>query len=201
MARGKSDKGQYIDHTYMEGAIHLITWFTHRFFQDGTVMKRGESWAMGTYPHYGVYKTSDGKYLSIGCLEPHFWDNLCKAIGKEEFMPAKWTMDMTYRAPDEKLNAIRSSLEQVFLTKTRDEWFDLLSPQDIPVGKVYDIGEVFERPPGDPPEDGHRAGAPETGQGEAGGDSAEALGNAGPGQKVCPGPRRAARTRSCLPSV
>jgi crotonobetainyl-CoA:carnitine CoA-transferase CaiB-like acyl-CoA transferase len=82
MARGKSDKGQYIDHTYMEGAIHLITWFTHRFFMDGTVMKRGESWAMGTYPHYGVYKTRDGKYLSIGCLEPHFWDNLCKAIGR-----------------------------------------------------------------------------------------------------------------------
>jgi crotonobetainyl-CoA:carnitine CoA-transferase CaiB-like acyl-CoA transferase len=146
MARGKSGKGQYIDHTYMEGAIHLITWFTHRFFMDGTVMKRGESWAMGTYPHYGVYGTKDGKYLSIGCLEPHFWDNLCKAIGKEEFMPAKWTMDMTFQAPDEKLNAIRSSLEQVFLTKTRDEWFDLLSPQDIPVGKVYDMGEVFSDP-------------------------------------------------------
>jgi crotonobetainyl-CoA:carnitine CoA-transferase CaiB-like acyl-CoA transferase len=113
---------------------------------DGTVIKRGESWAMGTYPHYGVYGTKDGKYLSIGCLEPHFWDNLCKAIGKEEFMPAKWTMEMTFQAPDEKLNAIRSSLEQVFLTKTRDEWFDLLSPQDIPVGKVYDLGEVFSDP-------------------------------------------------------
>ena len=146
MARGKTGKGQYIDHTYMEGAIHLITWFTHRFFMDGTVMKRGESWAMGSYPHYGVYRTGDGKYLSIGCLEPHFWDNLCRAIGKEELMPAKWSMDMTFQAPDEKLLAIRSCLEQVFLTKTRDEWFDLLAPQDIPVGKVYDIGEVFSDP-------------------------------------------------------
>ena len=146
MARGKTGKGQYIDHTYMEGAIHLITWFTHRFFMDGTVMRRGESWAMGTYPHYGVYRTKDGKYLSIGCLEPHFWDNLCRAIGKEEYMPAKWSMDMTFRAPDETLLAIRAGLEQVFLTKTRDEWFDLLSRQDIPVGKVYDIGEVFSDP-------------------------------------------------------
>lgn len=146
MARGNTGRGQYIDHTYMEGAIHLITWFTHRFFMDGTVMKRGDSWAMGTYPHYGVYRTKDGKYLSLGCLEPHFWDNLCKAIGKEEFMPAKWSMSMTFQGPDEQLTAIRSSLEQVFLTKTRDEWFDLLSPQDIPVGKVYDIGEVFSDP-------------------------------------------------------
>ncbi len=133
MARGKSGKGQYIDHTYMEGALHLITWFTHRFFMDGTVMKRGESWAMGTYPHYGVYKTKDGKYLSIGCLEPHFWDNLCKAIGKEEFMPAKWTMDMTFQGPEPKSSMrSRASLEKVFLTKTRDEWFDLLSPQGHP---------------------------------------------------------------------
>jgi crotonobetainyl-CoA:carnitine CoA-transferase CaiB-like acyl-CoA transferase len=145
-ARNKTGKGQYIDHTYMEGALHLITWFTHRFFMDGTVMKPGVSWAQGAYPHYGVYKTKDGKWLSIGCLEPHFWDNLCKAIGKEEYMSHKWTMEMTFQGPEPKFDEIRVGLEEVFLTKARDEWFDLLAANDVPVGKVNSLDETFQDP-------------------------------------------------------
>lgn len=146
MARGKTGKGQYIDHTYMEGAIHLMTWFTHRFFMDGTVMKRGDSWTHGTYPYYGVFKTKDGKWLSIAPLEPHFWDNLCKVLGKEEYMPYKWTMDTTFRPPDAKCEEMRAFLEKTFLTKTRDEWFDLLIVNDVPAGKVYDMSETFNDP-------------------------------------------------------
>ncbi len=145
-ARNKTGKGQYIDHTYMEGALHLITWFTHRFFMDGTVLKPGVSWAQGAYPHYGVYKTKDGKLLTIGCLEPHFWDNLCKAVGKEEYMPAKWSMEMTFEGPEPKFDEIRAGLEKVFLTKTRDEWFDLLAARDVPVGKVNSLDETFQDP-------------------------------------------------------
>jgi crotonobetainyl-CoA:carnitine CoA-transferase CaiB-like acyl-CoA transferase len=145
-ARNKTGKGQYIDHTYMEGALHLITWFTHRFFMDGTVMKPGVSWAQGAYPHYGVYKTKDGKWLSIGCLEPHFWDNLCKAVGKEEYMAHKWTMEMTFQRPEPKFDEIRVGLENVFLTKARDEWFDLLAANDVPVGKVNSLDETFQDP-------------------------------------------------------
>ncbi len=145
-ARTQTGRGQYIDHTYMEGALHLITWFTHRFFMDGTLMKPGVSWAQGAYPHYGVYRTKDGKQLSIGCLEPHFWDNLCKVIGKEEYMPHKWSMEMTFQGPEPIFDEIRASLETVFLTKTRDEWFDLLAANDVPVGKVYSLDETFRDP-------------------------------------------------------
>jgi crotonobetainyl-CoA:carnitine CoA-transferase CaiB-like acyl-CoA transferase len=146
LARNKTGEGQYIDHTYLEGAVHLMTWFTHRYFMDGTMLKRGESWAHGAYPYYGVYKTKDGGYLSIGCLEPHFWDNLCDVLDKEEFKAYKWDMEMTYRPPDEKHDEIRTFLEQTFLTKTRDEWFDTLAGKDIPVGKVYSTDEVFTDP-------------------------------------------------------
>ena len=146
MVRNKTGKGQYLDHTYMEGALHLLTWFTQEYFHSGKVMRRGETWASGGYPHYDTYKTKDGKYISIGCLEPHFWDNLCKAIGREDLMPFKWDMDMTFRTPDRKLQEIREDLQKIFLTKTRDEWFDLLITKDICIGKVYSIDEVFEDP-------------------------------------------------------
>ena len=145
-ARNRTGRGQYIDHTYMEGALHLITWFTHRFFMDGTVLQPGVSWAQGAYPHYGVYRTKDGKWLSSGCLEPHFWDNLCRLIGKEEYMPHKWNMEMTFKGPEPRFDEIRNGLEKVFLEKTRDEWFDLLAAGDVPVGKVNSLDEAFRDP-------------------------------------------------------
>ncbi len=146
LAREKTGTGQYIDHTYVEGALHLMTWFTQRFFQDGTMIKRGESWALGSHPYYGVYETKDGRYITIGCIEPHFWENLCKAIGLDEYAQHLWHMEMLYHSPDAKCDEMKAGLQKVFRTKTRDEWFDELIQKNIPVGKVYSFDEVFTDP-------------------------------------------------------
>jgi crotonobetainyl-CoA:carnitine CoA-transferase CaiB-like acyl-CoA transferase len=110
------------------------------------MIQRGESWLHGAYPYYGVYETKDGKYITIGCLEPHFWENLCRVLGKEEYVAHSWNMERTYHKPDKKCEEMRSFLKQTFLTKTRDEWFDLLIQKDIPAGKVYTFDEVFADP-------------------------------------------------------
>jgi len=147
VARNKTGKGQYIDMAYMDGAVSLMTWFTCGYFFDGSMLKRGESWLHGAYPYYGVYETKDSKYITIGCLEPHFWENLCRFLGKEEYIPYHFAMEHTFHKPeDEKWGEIRSFLEQIFLTKTRDEWFELLIHNDVPTGKVYTADEVFSDP-------------------------------------------------------
>ena len=146
VARYKTGKGQFVDTAYMDGAISLMTWFTCRYFLNGTMIQRGESWLHGASPYYGAYETKDGKYITIGCLEPHFWGNLCRALGKEEYSAHVWSMEQTYHTPDEKCEEMRSFLKQTFLTKTRDEWFDQLIQKDIPVGKVYAMDEVFADP-------------------------------------------------------
>jgi crotonobetainyl-CoA:carnitine CoA-transferase CaiB-like acyl-CoA transferase len=147
VARNKTGKGQYIDMAYMDGAVSLMTWFTCGYFFDGSALKRGESWLHGAYPYYGVYETKDGKHITIGCLEPHFWENLCRFLGKEEYIPYHFAPEHTFHKPeDEKWDEIRSSLKQIFLTKTRDEWFELLIHNDVPAGKVYTPDEVFSDP-------------------------------------------------------
>jgi crotonobetainyl-CoA:carnitine CoA-transferase CaiB-like acyl-CoA transferase len=147
VARNKTGKGQYVDIAYMDGAVSLMTWFNCGYFFDGSMLKRGESWLHGAYPYYGMYETKDGKYITIGCLEPHFWKNLCQFLGKEEYIPYHFALEHTFRKPEgEKWDEIRSSLKQIFLTKTRDEWFELLIHNDIPVGKVYTPDEVFSDP-------------------------------------------------------
>jgi crotonobetainyl-CoA:carnitine CoA-transferase CaiB-like acyl-CoA transferase len=147
VARDKTGKGQYIDMAYMDGAVSLMTWFTCGYFFDGSMLKRGESWLHGAYPYYGVYETKDGKHITIGCLEPHFWENLCRFLGKEEYIPYHFALEHTFHKPeDKKWDEIRSSLKQIFLTKTRDEWFELLIHNDVPAGKVYTPDEVFSDP-------------------------------------------------------
>ena len=147
VARNKTGKGQYIDTAYMDGVISLMTWFTHSYFLNGVIPKRGETWVHGAYPYYGVYKTKDDKYLSIGCVEPYFWANLCRALGKEDYSSYCMSFDHSLRkSEDKKWDEIRADLERTFLTKTRDEWFDLLSQNNIPVGKVYTMDEVFADP-------------------------------------------------------
>jgi crotonobetainyl-CoA:carnitine CoA-transferase CaiB-like acyl-CoA transferase len=147
VARDKTGKGQYVDVAYMDGAVSLMTWFTYDYFFDGSMLKRGESWLHGAYPYYGVYETKDGKYITIGCIEPHFWENLCRFLGKEEYIPYHFASEHTLHKPeDEKWDEIRSFLKQTFLTKTRDEWFELLTHNDIPAGKVYTPDEAFSDP-------------------------------------------------------
>jgi crotonobetainyl-CoA:carnitine CoA-transferase CaiB-like acyl-CoA transferase len=147
VARNKTGKGQYVDAAYIDGAVSLMTWFTYDYFFDGSVLRRGESWLHGAYPYYGVYETKDGKYITIGCIEPHFWENLCRLLGREDYIPYHFASEHTISKPeDKKWDEIRSFLKQTFLTKTRDEWFELLTRHDIPAGKVHTPDEVFSDP-------------------------------------------------------
>jgi len=147
IARGKTGEGQYIDLSLMDSVISLLTDTTVSYFQHGVELKRGELVLGGSYPYYNVYKTKDGKFITIGCLEPGLWENLCREIGKEEFIPFHFEHKHTFRPPEgKKWEEISSYLKQLFLTKTRDEWFNILSQKDIPVGKVYSLDEVFTDP-------------------------------------------------------
>jgi crotonobetainyl-CoA:carnitine CoA-transferase CaiB-like acyl-CoA transferase len=147
VARNKTGKGQYVDMAYLDGAISLMTWFNSGYFLDGSTLKRGESWLHGAYPYYGVYETKDGKYITIGCLEPHFWENLCRLLSNEEYIPYRFALEHTFHKPEgEKWDEIHSSLKRIFLTKTRDEWFELLIRSDVPAGKVHTPDEVFSDP-------------------------------------------------------
>lgn len=147
VARNETGRGQYVDVAFTDGVISLETFLTTQYFLQGIVPKRGETVLHGAYPYYGVYETKDGKYISIGCVEPHFWERFCRLLGKEEYIPYCVSMEHFFQKPqDPKWQEISSYLRQTFLTRTRDEWFELLSKNDIPVGKVYTLDEALADP-------------------------------------------------------
>jgi crotonobetainyl-CoA:carnitine CoA-transferase CaiB-like acyl-CoA transferase len=139
IARDKTGKGQYVDIGMADGVVSLMSMSLSRYFESNQVPERGNDMLTGGVPHYSVYETKDGKYVSIGCLEPWFYENLCRALGREDFIPHQFT-------EGEKREEIFSAFREIFRTKTRDEWFDYLSQWDICVAKVYTLDELSTDP-------------------------------------------------------
>ncbi len=137
-ARQQSGRGQYVDISMLDGAILLLAQSFSTFFASGQLPKHGETMLDGGIPNYNAYLTSDNKYITIGSLEPWFFANLCRALGREDFIPHEFN--------PEKRGEIQAFFEQTFKTRTRDEWFDLLSKTDICVGKMLTLDEVGDDP-------------------------------------------------------
>jgi crotonobetainyl-CoA:carnitine CoA-transferase CaiB-like acyl-CoA transferase len=140
-ARGNTGKGQWVDISMTDSVVFTLSTIPEvaEHLLRGTVPRRGETIFGGTQPWYSVYRTADGKYLSLCPLEPHFWGNLCKALDREDLLVYLYDMGP-------RMEELYEELRGIFQTKTRDEWFELLSKADVPAGKVQDIDEVFSDP-------------------------------------------------------
>lgn len=138
IARRQTGRGQYIDMAMSDGVTSLMTFIGNYYFGAGHVVRPGADMLNGGMPAYSVYETSDGKWLSIGCLEPWFWSELCRALGCEEYIP--------HQANREKFPEMFDHLRRRFKEKTRDEWFQELRQKDICVAPVLAFDEVFEDP-------------------------------------------------------
>ncbi|MBI2867158.1 MAG: CoA transferase [Chloroflexi bacterium] len=139
--REKTGKGQHVDVSMMDSVQVLMSVLFSYYFGRGERPRRSGGQLNGGFPQYSMYECKDGKYISIGCLEPWFWANLCKHLGREDLAEAQ--LDT---ANHPKLFAW---LEATFKTKTRDEWFDELrsSPAgDIAVAKVLTLEESVNDP-------------------------------------------------------
>ncbi len=138
IARQTTGRGQYVDMAMSDGVTSLLAFSASQYFSGGLVPKRGAEFLNGGIPAYHVYETSDGKWLSIGCLEPWFWAELCQALGCKDYIP--------HQNNREKFPEIFEYMRKRFREKTRDEWFEELRQHDICIAPVYDLGEVFDDP-------------------------------------------------------
>ena len=139
MAREKTGLGQYVDIAMTEGVLYMLCGAIADAFSQGYTPARGSTRLNGGSPYYNVYRTADDRFFSIAAIEPWFWENLCRAIGREDLIPHQ-------TAGEEKRAEIARTLESIFLTKSRDEWFEVLRDANISVGKVYDLDEVLSDP-------------------------------------------------------
>ncbi len=146
-ARESTGRGQQVDIAMADGALSLLmaSPVAAQCLADGPEPSRGETIFSGEYPFYGIYRTGDNRYLSVGCAEPWFWENLCRAIGKEEFIQYHSLFRQPLRGKEGRKNReIKAELQKVFLTRTGEEWMKALRGKDIPAAIVRPVREVFE---------------------------------------------------------
>jgi len=137
--RERSGAGQVVDAAMVDGAA-LLTTFLHGMRAAGMWSEpRGENLLDGGAPFYDTYATADGRYLSVGALEPQFYAALLAGLGLagEELPPqldrSGWPV-------------LRERFTAVFATRTRDEWTEIFAGTDACVTPVLAPGEAAGHP-------------------------------------------------------
>ena len=130
--------GQYVDTSMLDGAVSWLPVLANDYFVKGVSPKAAENILNGQNACYEVYETADGRYISIGAIEPHLWANFCDAIGKEEFK--LWQRDLT------KQDEMFAYLRELFKSKTQAEWIEKLTGVDCCWAPVKNLEEVFADP-------------------------------------------------------
>ena len=97
------------------------------------------------FPVNDIFETRDGKRLTLGILEDHFWNNFVKAVGSAapDLQDAKYSTDVLRRENGDSLSA---RLEQVVAMKTGDEWVKSLEEADVPVDLCLTPAEAASLP-------------------------------------------------------
>jgi len=135
----KSGKGQVIDVSMVEGSAALMGMF-ETFQGAGTFTDQRGTHRLSSGAHYyDVYETRDGKYISIGSIEPQFYALLLEKIGLD---PDKYSPQQE----DSKWPGWGKELIKIFKTKTRDEWCRIMEGTDVCFAPVLSLKEAPEHP-------------------------------------------------------
>ncbi|MEL6191652.1 MAG: CaiB/BaiF CoA-transferase family protein [Bacteroidota bacterium] len=134
----KSGKGQVIDVAMTDGSAMLMSLF-HSLHSIGLwSTNQGQNMLDGGAHFYDVYETKDGKYVSIGSIEPQFYMLLMQKME----LPPEFSAHMNAK----KWPELKEQLTDIFKTKTQDEWCELMEGTDVCFAPVLDYMEAQQHP-------------------------------------------------------
>jgi alpha-methylacyl-CoA racemase len=144
-ARERTGQGQHVDVSYLDTSLSLlgVTPNMRTFWSDNWAPARGAGFLSGTYPYYSVYEASDGRYLTIACYEPVFWERFCTAIDRPDLVRFAFRDEHAVRAPSAADAAARAEVQRIIGTKARDEWCRLLTEAGTCVAPVLEPAEAL----------------------------------------------------------
>ena len=128
----ETGEGDHVDLSMTDGAFAWAAVHLADVFAGGPVPGPGTMPLNGAWPSYNVYACRDGRHVTVGALEPQFWQELCEAVGRPDLLG-------THSDPE----AI-PTWRAVWAGRTRDEWLELLAGREVCVGPVNDLQEAAE---------------------------------------------------------
>jgi alpha-methylacyl-CoA racemase len=131
--------GQVVDCAIVDGVNHLMA-MQHGMLQSGFwTQERGANLIDGGAPFYGVYETSDQRYVSVAAVEPKFFVLLLEHLGFD-------AADLPAQYDRAAWPALRKRFAEIFAAKTRDQWCALLEGSESCFAPVLDFNEARDHP-------------------------------------------------------
>jgi crotonobetainyl-CoA:carnitine CoA-transferase CaiB-like acyl-CoA transferase len=137
--RTRTGLGRFVDTSMLDGVVSWLSIHAATFFATGEGPAPGRGPLSGGYACYGVYRTRDGRHVTVGALEPRFWRAVCETIGRPELV------DLQFGPPQTQAE-LREALESAFEQRDRDDWLAAFEGVEACVGPVNDLAEAFADP-------------------------------------------------------
>ena len=139
MSARETGRGQVVDAAIVDGSAHMMTLLMSLRAAGQMVNERGSSMLDG--PHwYSTYRCSDGGFVSVGAIEPRFYQLLLEKLGLAK------DPDFADGYDRSRWPALNARLSELFATRTRDEWCALLEGSDSCFAPVLDPDEAAAHP-------------------------------------------------------
>jgi alpha-methylacyl-CoA racemase len=137
--KSKSGKGQVVDAAMIDGAASFSTLFYGLIAHHLMTLDIGSNMLDSGAPYYQTYETADGKFMAVGAIEGRFYAELLEGLGLD---PSSLPSQNDHKHWPEMTNRF----DQVFRTKTRDEWAAVFEGKDACVAPVVELNEVGTHP-------------------------------------------------------
>ena len=135
----ESKKGQVVDAAMTDGSALLMTMIYTMQSSGAWKTSMGSNLLDGGSHFYDTYECKDGKFISLGSIEPQFYALLCQIAELDEKVFSKQMSRDSW--PEQK-----EAIKKIILDKTRDEWCELMEGTDVCFAPVLDMSEAPEHP-------------------------------------------------------
>jgi alpha-methylacyl-CoA racemase len=132
-----SGEGQVVDAAIVDGTASLNAMGSGYLASGNMREERVANLLDGGMPFYDLYETSDGRHMSVGPLEPQFYDEFVKRLGIES-APDRYDFD--------RLDELRGLITEAFTARTQAEWTEVFEGTDACVAPVLRLSEAMEHP-------------------------------------------------------
>jgi len=142
-ARDSHPEGQHVEISMLEASLNMMANYIPGITKMGLSVPRVGTGHAQIVP-YQAFVCSDNQYVIVGAFTRAFWQRLCKAVGRDE-----WLADPRFATNAARLanrKALVGQLEVIFRTKTRDEWTQILRAADIPNSPLLTLADAVHSP-------------------------------------------------------
>src|SRR5271170_5349961 len=134
----RSGRGQVVDAAIIDGTTHLMTMIYSCYAAGVWSDERGTNLGDGGSPFYGVYQTSDAKFMAVGALEPQFYAEFLRLLE----LPS----DTTAQFDRHVWPQLRTKISDAFAARPQQEWAKIFSDSDACVAPVLGMADAPGHP-------------------------------------------------------